>query len=109
MRARSVIGGYVMPRKAKPSAAPPSRNADASVLAAKADRLARDPVFREFFDACHQQHIADLEAITLDGTEKAEKEALSALYRFQALMDMKRTIYQPLASKVEKRLQERDS
>lgn len=93
-----------MPRKAKPAAAPPVRNADASVLAAKAERLARDTVFREFFDACHKQHLADLEAITLDGTEKSEKEALSALYRFQALMDLKRTIYQPLANEAEKRL-----
>ena len=95
-----------MPRKrAAPTSAPPLRNDDADIMVAKADRLARDPVFREFFDACYQQHLGDLDAITLDGSEKSDREALSALYRFQALMDLKRRIYQPLATNAEKRLQ----
>lgn len=98
-----------MPRKPSAQSAPPLRRASDDILAAKAERLARDPTFTEFFDACYKQHLADLEAVTLDGTEKGEKDALAALYRFQALMELKRTIYQPLANKAAKRLQEKDS
>jgi len=96
-------------RPAKAQAAPPTRNASDDILASKAERLARDPVFTEFFDACYKQHLSDLEAVTLDGTEKGEKDALAALYRFQALMELKRTIYQPIANKAAKRLQAKDS
>lgn len=96
-----------MPRKPEnPQSAPPLRNANDDVLAAKADRLARDPVFTEFFDTCYAQHLSDLEAVNLDGTEKGEKDALAALYRFQALMELKRTIYQPIANAAAKRLQD---
>lgn len=95
-----------MPRKPKVKA-PSLRRASDDILAAKAERLARDPAFTEFFDACHKQHLADLEAVTLDGSDKANHEALSALYRFQALMELKRTIYQPIANKAAKRLQEK--
>lgn len=96
-----------MARKPKTATSvPPTRNFSGDILAAKAERLARDPVFTEFFDACHKQHLADLEAVTLDGSDKANHEALSALYRFQALMELKRTIYQPIANKAAKRLQQ---
>lgn len=96
-----------MARKPRAASTPPTRNASDDILAAKAERLARDPAFTEFFDACYKQHLADLEAVTLDGTEKGEKDALAALYRFQALMELKRTIYQPLAKREAKRLQEK--
>jgi hypothetical protein len=96
----------MMARRPKPQAAPSTRRASDDILASKAERLARDPTFTEFFDACYKQHLADLEAVTLDGTEKSEKDALAALYRFQALMELKRTIYQPIAKLRAKQLQE---
>jgi hypothetical protein len=95
-----------MARKPRDESAPALRRSSDEALASKAERLARDPVFTEFFDACYKQHLSDLEAVTLDGTEKGEKDALAALYRFQALMELKRTIYQPLANQRVKQLKE---
>lgn len=100
--------GFIkMPRKSAQSSIP-TRAASDDILVAKAEALARDPTFREFFDRCQQQHLSDLEAIALDGSEKGNQDALSALYRWQALMDLKRTIYEPLATRRQKQLKQQD-
>jgi hypothetical protein len=75
--------------------------------AAKAFAIANSEDFKHFFETLRTEYLSELERADMDGTSENDRKALIMLAKYQALMDIKRTIFAPIvaAQRAEKREQ----
>lgn len=78
---------------------------------AKAFAIAHNPDFQSMFETLRSRYITEMEQCYLDGSQEADRKALLTLNRYQALMDLKRTIFGPIvvADRVAKRDEKRQA
>lgn len=72
------------------------------VKAKRAAVLLDDPNLRLVFDEVRNRCIRDIECTRLDGSEAAERKMLELVRELQAVLEIKRTILQPLVAEAMK-------
>jgi len=63
---------------------------------AKAFAIAGNPDFQSMFETLRTRYLSELEQCYLDGSPERDRAALLALNRYQALLDIKRTVFEPI-------------